>query len=137
MSNPEIWGAEIPRSWCFYRYVVNLAGGGEEDDADEAVVGTVNLAATSGAKKKGWQCYVPECKYSSKHMFSQFRAFKAMDPTARGKVVKEKKSCVLCFGGTHDVSTCNKKNTWKPCDKDDCNKRHSTMLHRATTPGLV
>ena len=117
--------------------VVNLAGGREEDAANEAVVGTVNLAATNGASKKGWQCYVPGCKYSSKHMFSQCRAFKAMDPTARGKVVKEKKLCVLCFGGTHDVSTCNKKNTWKPCDKDDCNKWHSRMLHGATTPGLA
>ena len=103
-------------------------------------VATVNLAAGGRPplpSSSSWKCYVPGCKYSSKHMFSNCRAFKALDATGRGKVVKDKKLCVLCFGGTHDVSTCNKKSLWKPCDVSGCGRWHSRLLHGATTPGLV
>lgn len=59
-----------------------------------------------------------------------------MDPNSRGKVIVDKKLCVLCFGGSHSVANCNKKSTWKPCDTAGCGKWHARMLHGATTPGL-
>ena len=101
---------------------------------------TVNVSdgkpGDPGGGKKPWKCATPACQYKQKHFFSECRAFKKLTTNEKGKVVLDKKLCVLCFGG-HNVNACPKKTAgWKPCDVGGCGRWHSRSLHGATTPGL-
>ena len=113
--------------------------------------GHVNVAATgqnvslgsSGGGNGGtngggraWLCPVAECKYKNKHFLSDCRAFKRLDADGKGKVVLDKKLCILCFSPAHDEPSCPKKTTWLPCDKQNCGKWHSRFIHGANVPGL-
>ena len=95
-------------------------------------------SADPGGGSKGWQCGVPGCTYKQKHFLAECRAFKKMNLNEKGKLVMNKKLCILCFGAAHKVDACPKKNSgWKVCDISGCGKWHSRLLHGATTPGLV
>ena len=128
------------------RGAVHAAEGGPVVNTETAA-GTVNAVSSTGSRPhppssssgpaRGWKCYVPGCTYSQKHMYSECRAFKKMDPNGRGKFIKDKKLCVLCFGSSHNVDNCNKKTLWKPCDVGGCGKWHARSLHGASVPGLV
>ena len=86
---------------------------------------------------KGFKCPVNGCTYSQRHFLSECRTFKKLPVNDRGKIVLEKKLCVLCFS-LHDVSACNKKTLgWKECDVNTCGKWHSRLLHGAVVPGLA
>ena len=91
----------------------------------------------NSSSTNGWKCYVPSCTYKPKHMLGECRAYKKLDVNARGKIVKERKLCVICHGANHDASNCTKKQIWRPCDVGGCGKWHSRLLHGATVHGLV
>ena len=99
--------------------------------------GVAAPAVATGQAGSTWKCYVPTCSYGQRHMFSDCRAWKKMDASQRGKVVLDRKLCVLCFSGSHDVASCPRKASWKKCDVNGCDKWHSRMLHGANVAGLV
>ena len=118
------------------RGTVNVAEGDEADPADvvaAAVIQKVKPKAGSGS----WKCYVPDCKYTTKHMFHECRAFKKLDPNGRGEIVLKRKLCVVCFSNSHEAKDCPKKSTWRQCDVGGCGGWHSRLLHGATVSGLV
>jgi len=92
---------------------------------------------SSGNNTSAWVCPVAECKYKNKHFLSECRAFKRLDADGKGKVVLERKLCIVCFSPAHDEPNCPRKTTWLPCDKQNCGKWHSRYIHGANVPGLV
>ena len=112
--------------------------------------GNVNAAAASGQGGGGqhpagsapgqnrWKCIVQGCTFNKKHFLSECRAFKKLDANGKGALAVSKTLCVLCFGPSHDVSSCPKKTLgWKECDVGGCGRWHSRLLHGAVVPGLV
>ena len=91
----------------------------------------------SGNSNNAWVCPVTECKFKNKHYLSECRAFKRLDADGKGKLVLEKKLCIVCFSPTHDEPNCPRKATWLPCDKQNCGRWHSRYIHGANVPGLV
>ncbi len=92
--------------------------------------------STSGQNR--WKCIVQGCTFNKKHFLSECRTFKRLDANGKGALAVSKTLCVLCFGSSHDVSTCPKKTLgWKECDVAGCGRWHSRMLHGAVVPGLV
>ena len=88
--------------------------------------------------QKGWDCIVKGCSYNKRHFLSECRTFKKMDVNDKGKIVLEKKLCVLCLGPGHAVDDCPRKAAgWKECDTGACGRWHSRLLHGATVQGLV
>ena len=89
-----------------------------------------------------WKCFVPGCSDNNRHFLTKCSTFKNLDCNGVGKVILEKKLCVLCFSSKHDITSCPRKQQWKTCDVQDnggqpCNKWHSRRLHGAQVPGLV
>ena len=88
--------------------------------------------------EKGWKCPVKDCGYQQKHFLSECRAFKKLAVNDRGKIILDKKMCVLCFAGGHEVGVCPRKTSgWKECDVNSCGKWHSRLLHGAVVQGLT
>ena len=108
--------------------IVNWATGG---------AGGGSGAGSSSSSISSFKCLVPACTYKNKHMVGQCRAFKKMSVEDKGKFVKSKSLCVLCFDKSHKVADCEKKSTWKPCDVGGCGKWHSRQLHGAKVQGLA
>lgn len=109
---------------------VNLSNSGQSGK------GQGGQGRTGGGQGTGWICPVPDCKYKQKHFLSDCRAFKRLDADGKGKVILDKKLCVLCFSPSHDEPSCPKKTTWQPCDRENCGKWHSRFIHGANVPGL-
>lgn len=87
--------------------------------------------------QKGPSCSVPTCTYRNRHGLSECRAFKKLSPAEKGQHVMEHKLCKLCFASSHLVNDCPKKETWKPCNIEQCGVWHSRLLHGATASGTA
>ena len=89
-------------------------------------------------RQSNWSCMVQSCTYKSKHFLSACKVFKKMSVNERGKLVLDKKICVLCLSPGHGADDCPKKQAgWKECDTGQCGKWHSRLLHGAVVPGLA
>ena len=129
--------------------LARLAAGGEVRQKQSLKKGNVHAstgqhgdpggggAHDTGGGARGWACVTPGCSYKSKHFLSECRSFKKLQLNEKGKLVKERNLCVLCFG-VHAVDQCPKKSAgWRKCDVANCGRWHSRLLHGATVPGLV
>ena len=112
-------------------------------DRDKRSSGVANLAQSNnngrgpGPGSGGWTCIVTGCNNSSKHFLGNCATWRALDVDGKGRIVAEKKLCVLCFSPNHLVADCPKKAKWKKCDLNNCDKWHSRFIHGASVPGLV
>ena len=102
---------------------------------------SVHSTTATSNQDKSFKCLVSSCNNKTKHFLSKCGAFKAMDCNQVGKLVLDKKLCIICFHTKHDASDCPRKTNWKPCDvlvnNSPCDKWHNRKIHGATTKGLV
>ncbi|KZS02707.1 Uncharacterized protein APZ42_000143, partial [Daphnia magna] len=68
----------------------------------------------------------PHC--DSAHRLYLCEKFKALNPTERSEIVKEKICCYRCLDDRHISSECTKE---KQCGTDECKRLHHPLLHGA------
>ena len=112
------------------------SGNSNEKDKKRGSAHAANGSATP-SNNKSWTCLVDSCRNNNRHFLSECRDWLNLDQDGKGKVVLDKKLCILCFSPGHLVVDCPKKAKWKRCDVQGCNKWHSRSLHGAKVPGLA
>ncbi|XP_057380662.1 uncharacterized protein LOC130703059 [Daphnia carinata] len=72
---------------------------------------------------------IASCPYcDGAHRLYLCEKFKALNPTERSEVVKEKRCCYRCLDDRHLSSECKRE---KECGTEDCKRLHHPLLHGA------
>ncbi|XP_057372209.1 uncharacterized protein LOC130693104 [Daphnia carinata] len=72
---------------------------------------------------------IASCPYcDGAHRLYLCEKFKALNPTERSEVVKEKRCCYRCLDYRHLSSECKRE---KECGTEDCKRLHHPLLHGA------
>ena len=67
---------------------------------------------------------------SAKHYINQFKSFRSLSYKDRLKFVIEHNLCFACLNPGHRAAACSRTNC---CRRKNCDKKHTTLLHRPTT----